>query len=75
MSANEFLLCDSIVIWPWVVFFWFWNGVLLLLTVHIVCSLTLRYFEKALSGNVSIILVILSMKIDFADIKWKLLKV
>ena len=26
--------------------FWFWNGVLLLLTVYILCSLMLKYFEK-----------------------------
>ena len=41
---------------------------------YIVCSFTWRYFEKALFYTVSIILVILSMKIGFAEIKWKLPK-
>ena len=51
--------------------FWFWNGVILLLTVYTLCSFMLRYFEKAFFYIVSIILVILSIKLDFAEIKWK----
>ena len=41
---------------------------------YIVCSFIWRYFEKALFYTVLIILVILSTKIDFAEIKWKLPK-
>ena len=83
----EFCLCDGRLVsslwWCWISslwrhchvtlgwIFWFWNGVLLLLIVYTLYSFMLRYFEKALCYIVSIILVILSMKISFAEIKWK----
>ena len=61
---------STTVMWPWVRFSSFENGVLFLLTLYN-GSFMLRYFEKALCYIVSIILVILSMKIDFTKIKWK----
>ena len=57
---------------------WLWVGFSNFETVFYFCSqyihydsFMLRYFEKALCYIVSIILVILSMKIDFIENKWK----